>query len=299
MSIQYLKRREIDVEKWDAAIEQAINGMPYAFSWYLDVIAEGRWDALVTEDYKVVFPLPWSRKLYFMQFISQPFFAQQLGVFSENKISEKTAQQFFEAIPKKFIRVQINLNSGNPRPTQNKFSTLSKENFILSLDKDYQTTYQGYSRSARNNLRKAKKAGLQFGKPLLPEIHSEFYFREIGSRVHVLKNKHYRLATKLMEKAIKRKKGEIFTVENPEGQLCAAAFYLFSHNRIINLFSAPSEVGKKMGAMYFLHDRIIYEYANSGKVFDFEGSTIPSIASFFQTFGSKNQPYHFLKFKSW
>jgi len=41
-----------------------------------------------------------------------------------------------------------------------------------------------------------------------------------------------------------------------------------------------------------LFDSIIEEYAGQKKILDFEGSGIPGVARFFQSFGAVNEPYY-------
>src|ERR1700692_3437990 len=78
--IHYLKHNAIDKRRWDEAIDRAFNGMIYAKSWYLDIVSP-QWDALVSDDYRAVMPLTWRRK-FGVYYLYQPFFTQQLGVFT-------------------------------------------------------------------------------------------------------------------------------------------------------------------------------------------------------------------------
>jgi hypothetical protein len=79
--INYIKHKDVDTEKWDRCIEQSVNGIIYAFSWYLDIVCD-EWDALVDDDYESVFPLV-KRKKFGINYIYPPFFTQQLGLFSK------------------------------------------------------------------------------------------------------------------------------------------------------------------------------------------------------------------------
>lgn len=47
--ITYLFNSEIDKDKWDNCIKNSPGAKPYAYSWYLDIMAPG-WQALVDED---------------------------------------------------------------------------------------------------------------------------------------------------------------------------------------------------------------------------------------------------------
>ncbi|MBK8472915.1 MAG: hypothetical protein IPL33_12555 [Sphingobacteriales bacterium] len=55
-AIRYVAHADIDRLRWDDAITRAANSLPYAYSWYLDIVAP-HWDALVTDDYSAVMPL--------------------------------------------------------------------------------------------------------------------------------------------------------------------------------------------------------------------------------------------------
>ena len=123
--IQFLEHKNIDKKKWDDCIQHASNGIVYANSWYLDIVSPG-WNALIADDYSTVFPLTWKKK-YGFYYLHQPFFTQQLGVFSNQKnITEKTIQEFLDAIPGQYRLIEIQLN------TENRHSSDSN-NFIHHL----------------------------------------------------------------------------------------------------------------------------------------------------------------------
>ena len=78
--ISFCKHNNIDFKKWDDCISNSINRKIYSFSWYLDIVANKSWDALILDDYKAVMPLPYRRKLG-KEYIYMPYFTQSLGVF--------------------------------------------------------------------------------------------------------------------------------------------------------------------------------------------------------------------------
>ncbi|MDB2555531.1 hypothetical protein N9X55_02170, partial [Flavobacteriaceae bacterium] len=99
MPIKYLSREELEVAKYNDCIENSIQRRVYAFSWYLDIVADN-WDVLVLNDYEAVMPIPWKQK-YFIKYVTQPFFCQQLGVFARKKISKELVLDFIQNIPNK------------------------------------------------------------------------------------------------------------------------------------------------------------------------------------------------------
>src|SRR5258708_37472695 len=108
--IKYLEHKSIDKKKWDDCIANSSNGMVYGSSWFLDIVSPG-WNALIDDDYNAVMPLTW-RKKYGFHYLHQPFFTQQLGIFSiEKKIPDRTANEFLKAIPGRYRFIEIQLNS--------------------------------------------------------------------------------------------------------------------------------------------------------------------------------------------
>ena len=78
--IKYLTRSHVNIEKYNNCISNAVNSRIYAYSWYLDIVADENWDVLVLDDYVAVMPLPKRRK-YFINYVYTPFWVLQLGIF--------------------------------------------------------------------------------------------------------------------------------------------------------------------------------------------------------------------------
>src|SRR6478609_9229707 len=128
--IRYVKRKDIDTQKWDECIRNASNSIIYVYSFYLDAIAE-QWDALIRNDYEAVMPLVWNEKLG-IKYIYQPFFMAQTGVFG-GSINAALIDSFINAIPSGIKYVDMDLHETN---IGNAFAgnTSLRVNMILSLD---------------------------------------------------------------------------------------------------------------------------------------------------------------------
>ena len=72
--IHYVKRQEVNATKWDRCIDQASNGLIYAYSFYLDTMTDS-WDALVLNDYEALMPLPWKKKIWYSLFVPARFYS--------------------------------------------------------------------------------------------------------------------------------------------------------------------------------------------------------------------------------
>jgi len=109
--LKYISSNEIDNIKWDRCIDESLNGIVFAYSWFLDSVCSS-WDALILNDYEAVFPVTRYSK-FGIHYFFNPIFALQLGVFSKNVISEEVMLAFIKAIPSKIKLIDIQLNFGN------------------------------------------------------------------------------------------------------------------------------------------------------------------------------------------
>jgi hypothetical protein len=286
--IKYLQRKHIDEIKWNNCINHAFNGNLYGYSWYLDIVG-GKWDALVENDYERVFPLVYRRK-FGISYIYQPFFTQQLGLYSTTKLDAGALGAFIQAIPSKFGQVEINLNTLN-KAEGLPFKLKSQLNHELDLIHSYERIRQDYTANLSRNLRKPEKAGLTISKNIKPDDIIDLFRKNRGKDITHLHDKDYlklkRIAYTCMYKGI----ADIQGVYDRQNQLCAGAFFILSNNKAIFLFSGLSEEGREAGAMPFLIDNFIREHAGRHLTFDFDGSNDPSLARFYKSFGSKECVY--------
>jgi len=291
--IRYLRHTEIDKSAWDRCIQQAPNGLVYGYSWYLDHLCPG-WDALILDDYQAVFPLPWNAKIPGFRQIFQPFFVQQLGIFSSSPFQQEWTRLFLNGIPPKFRRIQLHLTAAETPVLEQAFSWSARTNLCLDLHPSYEELQQAYNRRMRSYLRKAQEELVFVEHPLSPEELVRLY-RAFQGHKFQCDEKSYQRFIALMHTAIERKHGFIAGATDREGNLTVAGFFLQSHGRIYNVFGSSNELGRSMRSMQFLLDALIRQYAGQALVLDFEGSSIPSIARFFQSFGARPEIYYAIK----
>ncbi len=284
--IHLVKRNQINEEKYNTCISKSLQSRIYAYSWYLDVVASN-WNVLVLNDYEAVMPLPFQKK-FLISYITQPFFTQQLGVFSKQEISEKTIQFFLKNIPREFLKIALQFNS------ENNFSneyTITKNNYILSLDKEYEILYKGFSKGRKRAIQQSLKNQFDIEEISFSELlmlsKKHYSFKEIEEN-------EYKKLIKLVEVLKSKKKVKIIGVKINNELIGGAAFMLDSQ-RIIYLFSAVSKIGKEKQVASLLLNDVIKEYSNTKRILDFEGSQLSGIASFFKSFGAKPETYFLLK----
>ena len=282
-SIQYLQNQQIDYEKWDRCIANAANSLVYAESWYLDRVCPG-WDALVLGDYLYVMPLPVRKKLG-LTYSFQPFFTQQLGVFSPFVIEPELANLFIKAIPSKFRLIDIQLNIWN-HVTLNQYNKHKRQTYLLSLSPSAEQLREKYTTNTRRNIKKAIREKLHTANLYDIEEFIRFTRENLSTKTTGLREKDFRNLQTIIAYAFYHRKGEIAAVYNNRNQLIAATFFLFSRNSIIYLAASSSPEGIEKKAMFLLIDNLIASHARSSLMLDFEGSMIPGIARFYEGFGA-------------
>jgi hypothetical protein len=287
--IRRIPHTALDRSRYDACIAAAANGMPYAFSWYLDVMTN-QWEALVLGDYEAVMPLPWNAKLLGFRQVYLPFFCQQLGVFATEAPAPGLVGDFLKAIPRSYLRVQLCLNEKNEAPDLPGWRFRRRPNYLLDLNRPWETLEAGYAKSLKKRLRKAREVFRLAEAPLSPEALSALYQGQVGHKVEC-PPAAYRRFERVMHEAIGRGCGRIRAAIDGDGHIHAAGFFLQSHNRLINVFGTSTEKGKEQHAMHFLLDALIRQHAGQPWLLDFEGSSIPSIAYFFGSFGAEEGGY--------
>lgn len=288
--IKYLSQNEIDKKKWDACIDNAPNGLIYAYSFYLDCMAK-HWDALVLGDYETVMPLTWNKK-YGFYYLYQPAFTASLGIFGKN-INEQTAQNFLDAIPEKFRLIEISLNAGNHFHVPLK-STYPRVNYILELNKDYKSLYNSYRDNHKRNISKAIQLGCNISKDIsVDEVIrlNEEQLRHIGGT----KPEDYINFKKLFELLKSRKQSEVYAIVDPKNKVMASAVFFFSHNRAYYILVGNHPDGKTIGASHALIDAFIKDHSGQNIILDFEGSDIRNLAFFYSGFGAREEIYPALK----
>lgn len=246
MKIEYIRHKDIDKLKWDDCVKSCKNHLPYCYSWYLDIVSPG-WDALISNEYKKIFPLTFRTKAR-ISYLFQPFFTQQLGLFGNN-VSNEVLEEFLNAIPKKFKFIEINLNTFCGLNTKD-FKANLKLTHLINLNRNYVGISSEYNDNTKRNIRKAEKESLQFVENGNVNSLIGLFKSNIGKQIE-LKSGDYKLLESLLNASVKNKTGQVYEALDCENNLLAGLFLLSSQNICINLFNASSDIGKRKSAMFF------------------------------------------------
>ena len=285
--IKYLKYSEIDTCKWDNCVSSASNYRVYAMSWFLDCTT-GTWDALVYGDYLFVMPLTWKMK-YGIKYLYQPDYCQQLGIFPPPTDNMQT--QFSATLKKHFRYIDIQINSNNNPDLFEGFISKPKTNLILPLIGNYRDLFAQFLKNTQRNIAKAHKEKVEVIRGLNA---NEFVIMKKKYNIGYASNALFITLEKIISRSVVDGKGIVLAAYTDRNDLCAGAFILRTKSRLIFLSAFSTQEGKLNSAMYAIVERLLNDYAGTGLLLDFEGSSVEGVARFYKGFGPYEEIYSHL-----
>jgi len=287
--IEIIPSYKINKSRWDECIRSSSNAIIYATSFYLDHMADN-WSGIIVNDYECVMPVCW-RKKFGLKYCYHVSFIQQLGWFPKSAFSDtslllKTLFGFC-----KYGYYPFNYYN----KITGERSLKCANNYILPLNKLYAEIIKGYKQTTDYSLKKASRQALLYTEENFTEaidLYKKLYHHKF---LHVTERdfSNFRnLCSYLLEKnkIIARK------VSNEQNETLADIVLINFENKLFNIINNINEGGRKTEANYFLFDSIFKEFAGRNFIFDFEGSDIPGVKSFYEKFGGVNQPYYKLQY---
>jgi len=285
--LYYKRRHEIDIDKWNQCIDNASNGLIYAYTFYLDSTADN-WDALILDDYQAIMPLTWRKKVGF-QYLYQPFFTAQLGLFGNN-LKPQLFARFLNAIPSTFKLWELSFNHQNLFHLKD-FQLYERTNYILDLNQPYDILYHHYRENVKRNISKSVKYGctIKMDIPIHKIINVAKQQPNAASENDF--QKFERLYQLLKQKTMVKTYG-VFSSTN---ELLASCVFTFSNKRAYYILVGNHPNGRTLGASHALVDAFIKDHAEHDLLLDFEGSDIRNLAFFYSSFGAKQEKYSAIK----
>ncbi|HLP11426.1 MAG TPA: GNAT family N-acetyltransferase [Flavobacteriales bacterium] len=291
IGLQFIIPDEKQRRQWDSLVSNSPNGNIYSFSWYLDVVADGKWGIVVNADFSAGLPIAFKKRTGYKN-VYQPFYTMFFDVVGR----DTKVRAYVDAIANDYHHIHITTqsNSANIPHTQR----VRQE---MKLEKGFE---KNYSENTKRQIKKAEKNGLQFG---LHENAAEvvrLFKDNKGRELKEYKAADFTRLKNLIEEALKHKSGFCAHVTNEKTVLASAIFLTFN-NRTIFLKGGVNDEGKEKGAMYYLmHKAVAYSLEKPNPeiqtqdtrhktepVFDFGGSNNKNVAEFYRKFGGNDVHY--------
>ncbi len=287
--IQFVEYKNIDKHKWDDCISKCTHPSIFVYSWYLDIVSESNWCALISNDYEAVFPFVTKSK-YGYKYVFQPFFTRYFGVYSVKPFKESLVSEFLDSIPPKFRYIEFCLNESNSLIKRKSEELNEKSYQFLNLNNSYDNIRKAYSENARRAIKKSLKNNFEIRANIEPDKIVSLFKSTKGDDLNIFKDNDYKILINLMNYCLLNKIGISYAVYE-ENLLVAAAFFMFNNQTYIYLKSGLTESGKTKGAMYLLIDHFIQKNSEKNQYLDFGGSSVENVAQFYKKFGAKDCVY--------
>jgi hypothetical protein len=285
--IVYHKNNEIDRDQWDNCIKNTPGAKPYAYSWYLDIMAPG-WQALVDDDYDSVFPIPGFSR-FGIQYVATPIFLQQLGAFSPDKPALTAVDEFLDYMPDCFKLIDLCIAQ---KIDAFGYKVTERINCELDLSKPYDLIFEHFSDKCKRNIKTSGKKKPDLVTDITPDEIIELFIRNKGKSLNGIKERDYQRLRNLMNYCTVNKKGRLIGVRESGKKLIYGIFLIEIHGIKIILFIANTITSRKRQIGYYVINEIIKNYSSTRTILDFAGSSIPSVASFVESFGCTRIPFY-------
>jgi hypothetical protein len=297
--LRYLPNNQINYQQWDACVAASAQVIVYGLSWYLDVVSPG-WAGLVEEEagrYLRVMPLPEAKKMG-IPYLRQPFFTQQLGLFSVRQQADE-AGALHQVLRHYGLISKYSFNTGNQGLAPAAHLHLQQHyTHHLDLSPPYDTLCRNYSRDRKLNLQRARKAGLQVEEsadiqPLIALFKSDAASRITGGAAPA----SYQLLEDLFGKLREKGLATLYYTRTETGEYDAGCLFVCYAHKIIYLFNAASVAGRRRNGRSLMIDLVIRQYAGQPYVLDFESpAAVAAITRVYQGFNSRAVPFFSIRY---
>lgn len=284
-TVQILPSCSIGYQQWDHCIQQQTNGLIYANTTYLNALST-QWYGIVVNDYEAVMPLP-IRKKWGIRYAYTPAFIQQLGLVGDSRsVSMETLLPMIRSV---VLYADIHFNFLN-KDFLKSVPVITKTNLVIPLDRSIEEIRTHYKSDLKENIRKAEKLSLVYSHGSIQEAVSHFR-EQYGSRMQQVQPDDYQRFQLLCEDLQSKEQCLVRSVSDQQSGLLAIALLLKDSRRIYNLMNTTLPGGRHKEANHWLIDQIIQEFSGQPLLLDMEGSELPGVKNFYESFGAVAQPY--------
>ncbi|MBN1596790.1 MAG: hypothetical protein JW894_00705 [Bacteroidales bacterium] len=255
MAIRYIRQKDINYSLWDRCINYSLNGVIYAQSWFLDIVAK-KWDALVEDDYKTVMPLTFHRKFLHRELFNPPF-AKQLGIFSEKPLNHSKIEKFMNHIPIIYRKLNICFNRHNSQSLKLPDAE-HKYAYELDLITPYEKKSKLYSKKLRTQLEQAHQKRFSVVRNISLYEFESFVVNcnDADNESHLFK-----MLRQILSRLTHTGKAEITGVYNYVNELDTVACFVKSNNNVVLFYGKSKNNEDSVLTVYLLIDDFLRTYS--------------------------------------
>ncbi|MEY4992447.1 MAG: hypothetical protein RI948_1329 [Bacteroidota bacterium] len=250
----------------------------FAQTWVQDIL-HPNWEYVLNHNKEPIVRLPYTKKFGFKAYL-QPLFLRSLPLLHGCSISELSLLK-----SKLFLHLNFNAQAAILEKDQiGKYQLLQWTDGIAAIR-------AGYSENVKRNLKKSKGLHLQ---PLNYAQFQEFFIAQKGEQLGNLNAAAWTRLAALYTAAQEKEQAFCVGVWNGSALLAVGLFFRFKE-QLYFMKGTLNDEGKHVGALVFLLDAVLQNFADTCNALDFVGSNQESIAAFYRKFGAKDTYYWVLK----
>lgn len=303
----------ISPEKWDNFISHSPQGNGFAFYQYMGIIAPN-WEAVIISEedtWLAVMPFCQQKKMG-VSFALQPLIAQHWGIFLADIAFKNDYEAFsmyrkvVSAVIEKFPKIAVfryHFSPFFPYPIpfhQAGYTLRTRYTYHLSLSKTEKELWENLASPLQRQIKKTQKQSFTVQMCQEKDIEALIGIfsqnQDMGKNLTGLSKKHFQpILNKLTQIAhyfIQEKKGIILTIADENGNIEAGGIFGLCGKKMTYIAGGVSPKYRTEGLMSrLLWEAILFGQKNNYTIFDFEGSMIAGIETFFRKFGAFPVPY--------
>ena len=257
--------------------------------WYLDTVCDSSWDVVVyEEDEKVMGILVYMIKRKFgLTYILHPSFCPYMGPLFFGPVEiDSVFKSLINGLPDHHVMIQDFFPTISIK--NNRQLTKKKYTYIIDKDEDIEVVKSKLSSDRRRKIRKSAEL-FTYEREEFISVFIEFLDNSFAGRGKSNPYTNMPLAD-IDAQLDKRHSRKIVKCVDRQGKIMAMGYYIIDEKWVYNIAtgvdsSYPHE------AMSLLMWNEIVSTLNSGRSFDFEGSSIPGVESFYKSFKGEKTYY--------
>ncbi len=273
--------------------------------WWLDATCgKDNWDVIFVkkkEKIIAVFPV-FIKNIGIYKSITNPLLTPRLGVWinypdnqkytSKIGLENEIFSEIITRLPKhKIFTLNFYYNLNNWLPFYwNNFKQTTKYSYIIDDLSDLEKVFANFKSNIRNKIRKAEKlVNIEFSDDL-----QAFY--NVNKLTYDRQNKKipytFEQIKKIDDACVKNNSRKILLAKDSDNNIHAGLYLIFDNNYSYQLMLGINQNYASSGAASLLIWEAVKFSSTITKHYDFEGSIVKNIETFFRSFGGKQVPYY-------
>ena len=279
--------------------------------WWLDAVAPDQWsEVTVRRDGKIVARIPYQlEKRRGITALNMPPLTQKLGPWlAPSDAKESTRLGLEKSLmnelidqlpPHDYFSQNFHAEVTNWLPFYWRgFQQTTRYSYVISDLTNLDETWAAVDSKCRNTIRKAETRE-QLQVEMTEDLNTFIDLNESVFRRQGLKPPHEPTLIRRIDAACaERDCRRIFFARDPAGRVHAALYLVWDSGAAYYLMGGTDPELRNSGAGNLLIWEAIQFSASLTRAFDFEGSMIEPIESFFRSFGARQSPYSYVSRKS-